>query len=597
LEGEAQWQQSIVRILDSSETTRGAGFLLCGDRRLLVTCTHVVAFALGSIPSIDAPGPAVRFLNPPPGEALPTVVRAIDPKLDVCVLELAAGASGANRGLALELSRRVLQRAGSAVGFPNVDRPVIEDNAVVKAQIKVDGSQQILFQLESSLITPGFSGGPLVDNVTGRVLGVVAEILAQDKFGRLAKVAYAIPVDAIVSALGASTLVDRWRQELMTSPRIKELSRGFSTAYSRLESLSTKPDAIQGADLAFAHDTQDYFAGTLSPSQYQVRCQEGDADVDYGVLAQRLREGGLALFLGSRFFGELGLSLSEQTIAAAISRQLAGQDRGAVRALPAGSLPRASHYWELKQGRTTLRKELVRAVAAATQNQQVDVLETLAATLGRGAPLLTLTTFYDSLLEAALSRTHLKVKVVSQGLQNSEETPAPAPAKGEAYSGSLHVLTIDPPAPISRARIESASLSVTKPLENGYSLVYRICGGISFEEVMPTDGASDTLIVCEPDFFDLAQSANRALPDYVIRQLKNKNVVFMGCDLSKWHECMILRSLIKSLNGTKERLFAVPSTQDPYAKEFWRHAGVTQVDSDVSTFLQNLVSVAGAVAQ
>jgi S1-C subfamily serine protease len=54
--------------------------------------------------------------------------------------------------------------------------------------------------LRSQEITPGFSGAPMYDTLTRRVVGLITSIAATDAHDRLAETAFAIPSEALVEA-------------------------------------------------------------------------------------------------------------------------------------------------------------------------------------------------------------------------------------------------------------------------------------------------------------------------------------------------------------------------------------------------------------
>ena len=54
-----------------------------------------------------------------------------------------------------------------------------------------------VWQVKSSEITPGFSGGPVFDLDSRRVVGMVTSIAAPDRFGRLTETAFITPAETL----------------------------------------------------------------------------------------------------------------------------------------------------------------------------------------------------------------------------------------------------------------------------------------------------------------------------------------------------------------------------------------------------------------
>ena len=65
-----------------------------------------------------------------------------------------------------------------------------------------------VWQVKSSEITPGFSGGPVFDEQARRVVGMVTSIAAPDKFGRLSETAFVTPAETLFSIYPAIAASD-----------------------------------------------------------------------------------------------------------------------------------------------------------------------------------------------------------------------------------------------------------------------------------------------------------------------------------------------------------------------------------------------------
>ena len=175
----------MVRIVSVSGETAGVGVLYTGQR--ILTCAHVVNAALErdrlakdrpkkawvdvQFPLLPGTPPAVSFVSEwvPPQDG--------DEHGDLCVLTLTepapAGAAPARlSGHFPERGRQV-----DVFGYPSEEHPS-PDGAWVTAEVKgqVGGGR---FQLDSMndvahRIQSGYSGSPVLDRNTGRVLGLVS---------------------------------------------------------------------------------------------------------------------------------------------------------------------------------------------------------------------------------------------------------------------------------------------------------------------------------------------------------------------------------------------------------------------------------------
>ncbi|WP_147455280.1 trypsin-like peptidase domain-containing protein [Saccharothrix australiensis] len=188
---------SVARFVDGSGRTVGAGVVV--SRRHLFTCAHVVNLALdrdardatrprdhvrvefAALPGLSATATVRAWAPPPPREGAPGE--------DICVLALAVPATVTPAGLI-----STPPPAGHPVdvfGFP-ANRP---DGAWVRAVVRGQVAGRLLqLDSESALrVQTGYSGGPVWDPETGRVVGIIATAAAQDS--------YAIPAERLRAAL------------------------------------------------------------------------------------------------------------------------------------------------------------------------------------------------------------------------------------------------------------------------------------------------------------------------------------------------------------------------------------------------------------
>ncbi|MFE2174422.1 trypsin-like peptidase domain-containing protein, partial [Kitasatospora sp. NPDC059462] len=181
---------SVAQVRDGAGAVVGAGFLVAGD--VLVTCAHVLAdggYGPGDVVELvfpHAPGaPAVtgRALENgwrEPQEQDVALVRLDRPAGAPLVLGSAAGTRG----------HRV-----RSFGFPRQAPPGGSYGFATAGELLpgVDSSGELLQLTEANDLTLGFSGGPVLDEVTGLVVGMLTAITAPDSYTRGQGIAYATP--------------------------------------------------------------------------------------------------------------------------------------------------------------------------------------------------------------------------------------------------------------------------------------------------------------------------------------------------------------------------------------------------------------------
>jgi tetratricopeptide (TPR) repeat protein len=181
----------VVRVIDRSERTRGTGFVV--GPRLAVTCVHVVT-ACGA-----GPGDTL-WLIPQAGQPLEATVLddGWHPDADVAFLHLAAPfphqailtPAAGREGVPLR-----------TFGYPQLGSAGSPQMGGLFGQAKLVGHVSIdiqpRLQISSSQITVGFSGAPLWEVTSSRVIGMLTEIIAADPYGKLGDVALALPAERL----------------------------------------------------------------------------------------------------------------------------------------------------------------------------------------------------------------------------------------------------------------------------------------------------------------------------------------------------------------------------------------------------------------
>ncbi|MFE2147378.1 serine protease, partial [Streptomyces sp. NPDC059456] len=178
-EGASRLPPAVAQVLGPDGQVAGAGFLVAED--VLATCAHVVT-AAGS-----GPGASVRLVFPhaagaprAEGHVLAEAWRAPEGE-DVAIVRL-SGAPADVEALPLGSAAGCRGHQVRSFGFPAQAPPGGHFGFGVAGDLLPgDGGGGELLQLTAANdLTTGFSGAPVVDEVTGLVIGMLTEITAPD---------------------------------------------------------------------------------------------------------------------------------------------------------------------------------------------------------------------------------------------------------------------------------------------------------------------------------------------------------------------------------------------------------------------------------
>jgi WD40 repeat protein len=191
----------IVRILAADgTTTTGTGFIL-SEKGIIATCSHVIQAEKLQVRSYPKPEKVevIFRANGQRGAArlLPQAWRAAEAE-DVALLQLEGPLPLEVVPLSIGSSEGSAGHDFQTFGFPDQspDEGIYGEGWLLD-QTTILGMR--VLQVKSSEITPGFSGAPVFDMQTRRVVGMVTSIAAPDKFGRLAETAFITPAETLIS--------------------------------------------------------------------------------------------------------------------------------------------------------------------------------------------------------------------------------------------------------------------------------------------------------------------------------------------------------------------------------------------------------------
>ena len=191
----------IVRILAADgTTTSGTGFIL-SEKGIIATCSHVIQpekLQVRGYPKQEK----VEVIFRANGQRavarlLPQAWRAAEAE-DVALLQLEGPLPQGVEALSIGSSEGAAGHDFQTFGFPDQspeegiygEGSLLDRTAILGIKVR---------QVKSSEITPGFSGAPVFDIESRRVVGMVTSIAAPDKFGRLAETAFITPAETLIS--------------------------------------------------------------------------------------------------------------------------------------------------------------------------------------------------------------------------------------------------------------------------------------------------------------------------------------------------------------------------------------------------------------
>ncbi|MFF3504997.1 trypsin-like peptidase domain-containing protein [Streptomyces sp. NPDC003247] len=190
-------QCAVAQVVATDGTVAGAGFMV--GRDALITCAHVVR-AAGSAPGHQVTLSFPRVPGAPSVEGTVLAEHWREPhEEDVAVVRLPAVPAGTTVA-ALGSADGCHGHAVHSFGFPDSAPDAGHYGHAVAGRLLADpgdGTGVLLQLTASNDLTQGFSGGPLVDDVTGLVVGMVTAITAPDAHLRSQGISYATPAQVL----------------------------------------------------------------------------------------------------------------------------------------------------------------------------------------------------------------------------------------------------------------------------------------------------------------------------------------------------------------------------------------------------------------
>jgi WD40 repeat protein len=241
--------RSVARVLDAAGRPSGTGFLVA--ERVLATCAHVVADSDGRVPSGSV---SVEFTSLP-GAAAEVRAGQVNPgqwrgpgQGDVAFVWLTEPPPAWACPLLLGSAHGIRSHHLKTFGFAANAPPEGSYGYATAGDIITAADGGELLQLTGcSEVTEGFSGGPVLDQQTGLVVGMVDSVAAPDHLGRGSATAYVRPAETLRATCPGLSLSDSCPYVGLQpfSMADAELFRGRDRAVAAvLRSLRTSPGFV-----------------------------------------------------------------------------------------------------------------------------------------------------------------------------------------------------------------------------------------------------------------------------------------------------------------------------------------------------------------
>lgn len=197
--GESTLTQAVFQVLAPDGGAAGAGFLVTGATAF--TCAHVVRAAGHDVGDrVEVVFPGLTGAPRVAAHVLDEGWRAPEAE-DIAVLRLEEVPAQA-AGLPVGTSAGARGRRVYSYGFPAQAPPAGHfGNATVGGLLAAgDGAGQLLQLAQANDVATGFSGGPVLDESTGLVIGMVTALVSPDAHLRGMGIAYATPTEVLREA-------------------------------------------------------------------------------------------------------------------------------------------------------------------------------------------------------------------------------------------------------------------------------------------------------------------------------------------------------------------------------------------------------------
>ncbi|MGD2089185.1 MAG: CHAT domain-containing protein [Candidatus Aminicenantes bacterium] len=325
---------------------------------------------------------------------------------------------------------------------------------------------------------------------------------------------------------------------------------------------------INDEDEVYIELVRDLIAKKMTASEFS-KCWEEDVErpqrekePNYEILAERLHRGEIIPFLGLDLLHLSGLPVPS-------CKEMAQYMAGKVKYTNFnGTLSMISQYYQMEgysRGMVmdTVKELVEKEKEPGSHNQLYELLS------GITKPFLVISTSYDNLLETIFQEKGKRFVVISHHIQSSS-----VGGLGKLLLKYSHKQ--EPETPCT-----SEAISGLKLLEDGYSIIYKICGCFGQYEDNP-------MMILETDFFAFSRHLEQLIPAYITRQFPGRGFLFLGYNLEEWQNRLIANALLEKRTHRDDSSFAAWENPTPYERAFWKSHQVDLYDLELTGFVKRL---------
>lgn len=284
----------------------------------------------------------------------------------------------------------------------------------------------------------------------------------------------------------------------------------------------------------------------------------------YAQIADKIRKGRTVLFLGSaipNLYAEA--AADEQVLAGKLAEEIRYQNFS-------GSLSSIAEYYLLAPGygRPSLLENLQKFLP---QELPLQLYASLART---PAHLILISAAYDTLLENTFRAVGKPfVEIASIIIPRDDYKLGYVVMKYSDRDGE-HLL----------AQEELSTLGLLKD----YSIIYKIRGSCDEHSTNGNQAWRDALTLTESNYFAFAEHASKIIPDYLIRELRDREFLFIGFSPARWEDRLLAHALLLKRPTYSELCYTIGKASDPLQAAFWDNRNVRQSDMDFAELDRHL---------
>jgi hypothetical protein len=325
---------------------------------------------------------------------------------------------------------------------------------------------------------------------------------------------------------------------------------------------------INDEDEVYIELVQDLIANKLTAMEF-TKCWEEDVErpprekqPNYEILAERLHRGEIIPFLGLDVLHLSGLPVpSCKEIAQYMAAKVKYPNFN-------GTLPMISHYYQMEgYSRGMVMDTVKELVVKEKESDSSHLLYELLSEITN--PILVISTSFDNLLESIFQEKGKKFVVISHHIQSSSG----------GGLGKLLLKYSERQEPAISCTAEA--ISGLKLLEEGYSIIYKICGCFGIN-------GDNHMMILETDFFAFSRHLEQLIPAYITRQFPGRGFLFLGYNLEEWQNRLIANAVLEKRTHRDDSSFAAWKGSTPYERAFWKSQHVDLYDMELTGFVEGL---------